>query len=68
MYAILVLGITAFLFCLVLTPLCRDLFLYLNIVDRPDKVRKMHQGAIPRVGGIPIVLSYICLLYTSRCV
>jgi UDP-GlcNAc:undecaprenyl-phosphate GlcNAc-1-phosphate transferase len=58
-YAILVLGITAFLFCLVLTPLCRDLFLYLNIVDRPDTARKTHQGLIPRVGGIPIVLSYI---------
>jgi UDP-GlcNAc:undecaprenyl-phosphate/decaprenyl-phosphate GlcNAc-1-phosphate transferase len=59
MYAILVLGITAFLFCLILTPLCRDLFLRLNIVDRPDTERKFHRGRIPRIGGIPIVLSYI---------
>lgn len=59
MLAILVLGITAFLFCLVLTPLCRNLFLYLNIVDRPDTDRKFHRGPIPRIGGIPIVLSYV---------
>jgi len=59
MDAILVLGTTAFLLCLALTPLCRNLFLYLNIVDRPDTDRKFHRGLIPRVGGIPIVLSYI---------
>jgi len=59
MYAILALGITAFLFCLVLTPLCRNLFLHFNIVDRPDADRKFHRGRIPRVGGIPIVLSYV---------
>jgi UDP-GlcNAc:undecaprenyl-phosphate GlcNAc-1-phosphate transferase len=59
MVAILVLGITAFLLCLILTPLCRNLFLHFNIVDRPDTERKLHSGRIPRVGGIPIVLSYV---------
>jgi UDP-GlcNAc:undecaprenyl-phosphate GlcNAc-1-phosphate transferase len=58
MYATLVLGITAFFLCLILTPLCRNLFLRLDIVDRPDVDRKFHGKPIPRVGGIPIVLSY----------
>ena len=58
MHAILGLGATAFLLCLLLTPLCRDLFLRFNIVDHPDADRKLHLKPIPRIGGIPIVLAY----------
>ncbi len=58
MYAILALGLTAFLLCLIATPVCRDLFLRFNIVDHPDTDRKFHLSPIPRIGGIPIVLSY----------
>ena len=58
MLAILALGITAFLLCLCLTPLLRDVFVRLDIVDRPDGGRKSHAKAVPRIGGIPIVLSY----------
>ncbi len=58
MYALLTLGFTAFLLCLIATPLCRDLFLRFNIVDHPDTDRKFHLRPIPRIGGIPIVLSY----------
>ncbi len=58
MIATLVLGTTAFLLCLILTPLCRNLFLRFDIVDRPDADRKFHGRPIPRVGGIAIVLSY----------
>jgi UDP-GlcNAc:undecaprenyl-phosphate/decaprenyl-phosphate GlcNAc-1-phosphate transferase len=56
------LGITAFLLCLVLTPICRDIFCKLNVVDRPDGERKLHGKPIPRVGGIPIALSYALAL------
>jgi UDP-GlcNAc:undecaprenyl-phosphate GlcNAc-1-phosphate transferase len=59
MNAILVLGITAFFFCLVLTPLCRNLFLHFDFVDRPDSDRKLHRMPVPRLGGVPIVLSYV---------
>ena len=38
--------------------MCRDLFLRFNIVDHPDADRKFHLKPIPRIGGIPIVLSY----------
>lgn len=61
MLALLILGVAAFIFCLILTPLCRDLFLRLNIVDKPDH-RKVHTRATPRIGGIPIVLSYAASL------
>lgn len=59
MHAILGLGISALLLCLLLTPLCRDLFVWLDIVDRPDDERKFHLKPVPRVGGIAIVLSYV---------
>ena len=59
MHAIFGLGLTAFLLCLIATPLCRDLFLRLKIVDHPDADRKLHLTPIPRIGGIPIVLSYV---------
>ena len=58
MHAIFGLGLTAFLLCLVATPLCRNLSLRLNLVDQPDSDRKLHLRPIPRIGGIPIVLSY----------
>jgi UDP-GlcNAc:undecaprenyl-phosphate GlcNAc-1-phosphate transferase len=58
MYAMLGLGLTAFLLCLISTPLWRDLFLRHNIVDLPDNDRKLHGKPIPRIGGIPIALSY----------
>ncbi len=58
MYVVLLLlGVSSFLLCLLLTPLCRDLFLHLGLVDQPDSERKLHLRAVPRVGGIPIVLA-----------
>ncbi len=57
MYVLLLLGVSAFLLCLFLTPLCRDIFLRFGLVDHPDTDRKFHLRAVPRMGGIPIVLS-----------
>ena len=58
MHALIAFLLLAFALCLVLTPLCRDLFLRFDIVDHPDELRKFHLKPIPRIGGIPIVLSY----------
>ena len=58
MQAFFTLGTSAFLLCLMLTPLCRDIFVRANLVDRPDSHRKLHLRAVPRMGGIPIVLAY----------
>ena len=62
MNAILGLGLLAFLVCLITTPLVRNLFLRLNIVDHPDGDRKLHVRPIPRIGGIPIAFSYAAAL------
>jgi len=65
MYSLLTLAGTAFLAALALTPLLRDSFLRLGFVDTPDGKRKAHTGAIPRVGGIAIVLAYVLSFCTS---
>jgi UDP-GlcNAc:undecaprenyl-phosphate GlcNAc-1-phosphate transferase len=62
MYLILTLGVLAFLFSLLLTPLVRDTFTRLGVVDHPDRFRKHHQHPIPRVGGIAIAVSYLAAL------
>ena len=58
MNAMAALTAIAFLLCVMLTPMCRDISIRLGFVDRPDGIRKMHRKPIPRIGGIPIVLSY----------
>ena len=57
MYSLLVLGFISFALSLLLTPVCRNMARRLGWVDRPDSARKVHPNPIPRVGGIPIVLS-----------
>ena len=58
MYALITLGILSLILCLLLTPICRDIFLKLKLVDIPDE-RKLHTKPIPRIGGLPIALSYV---------
>lgn len=43
----------------VLTPLCRDLFRRIGVLDYPDQTRKLHAAPIPHAGGIPIAISYL---------
>jgi UDP-GlcNAc:undecaprenyl-phosphate GlcNAc-1-phosphate transferase len=62
MHALFILGTSAFLLCLVITPICRDIFIRAGLVDRPDTERKFHVRAVPRVGGIPIAISYAAAL------
>lgn len=44
---------------LLLTPLFRNVALRLKLVDEPDNIRKLHRVPVPRIGGIPIALSYV---------
>jgi UDP-GlcNAc:undecaprenyl-phosphate GlcNAc-1-phosphate transferase len=44
---------------LILTPIVRDGVGRFGFLDHPDGVRKKHATAIPRVGGIAIVLAYV---------
>ena len=68
MYVLLLLGVSSFLLCFLLTPLVRDLCIKANLVDHPDEQRKLHVRAVPRIGGVPIVIacaSSFALLYWS---
>ena len=64
MYSLLFLACSSFLLSLVLTPVCRNMFRAMGLVDAPDAYRKAHLTPIPRLGGIPIALSYVtaCIL------
>jgi UDP-GlcNAc:undecaprenyl-phosphate GlcNAc-1-phosphate transferase len=62
MYSILFLGVLSFLLALVLTPLVRNRFRQWGMVDRPDAERKHHDHPVPRVGGIPLLVAYLCSL------
>jgi UDP-GlcNAc:undecaprenyl-phosphate GlcNAc-1-phosphate transferase len=57
MTSILFLFVTSCAVSLLFTPLVRDVFARWGIVDRPDGDRKLHAGAVPRAGGIPIAVS-----------
>src|SRR5579884_3972020 len=59
MYSLLFLALTSFVTSLLLTPLVRNWFRRLGIVDRPDHKRKLHKEPIPRVGGIVIACTYV---------
>ena len=67
MLAFAILGFSAFFLCLVFTPLCRDLFLKAGLVDMPDLDRKFHLRAVPRMGGVPIVISYAAAIGLVLC-
>jgi UDP-GlcNAc:undecaprenyl-phosphate GlcNAc-1-phosphate transferase len=57
---LVVLGLVSFVFSVLLTPLVRNVFMRLGVVDHPDSARKQHDRAVPRVGGIAIVISFVC--------
>jgi UDP-GlcNAc:undecaprenyl-phosphate/decaprenyl-phosphate GlcNAc-1-phosphate transferase len=59
MFLILTLGVLSVLLALALTPLVRDHVGKFGFLDHPDGVRKKHATAVPRVGGIAIVLAYV---------
>jgi UDP-GlcNAc:undecaprenyl-phosphate/decaprenyl-phosphate GlcNAc-1-phosphate transferase len=59
MFLILTLGALSALLALILTPLIRDRIGKYGFLDHPDGVRKKHAAAVPRVGGIAIVVAYI---------
>jgi UDP-GlcNAc:undecaprenyl-phosphate GlcNAc-1-phosphate transferase len=59
MFLILTMGVLSVLLALILTPITRDRLGRLGFLDHPDGVRKKHATAVPRVGGIAIVLAYV---------
>ena len=64
---VLVISGFSFLVALILTPLCRNFFTRAGLVDRPDGGRRQHRQPIPRLGGIPIVISWGCAVLLLNC-
>jgi UDP-GlcNAc:undecaprenyl-phosphate GlcNAc-1-phosphate transferase len=58
MYSLGFLAVVSFLLALLITPVVRNAFRRIGVVDHPDS-RKLHPHAIPRVGGIAIFLAYL---------
>jgi UDP-GlcNAc:undecaprenyl-phosphate/decaprenyl-phosphate GlcNAc-1-phosphate transferase len=46
----------AFIGCVLATPLVTRLATWAGAIDRPDQFRRIHKGAIPRLGGLGIAL------------
>jgi UDP-GlcNAc:undecaprenyl-phosphate GlcNAc-1-phosphate transferase len=62
MFSLILLAGLSFLLCFFLTPLIRNSLRRAGILDRPDGGRKLHKAPIPRLGGVPILLSMFASL------
>lgn len=56
----------AFAVAFCFTPVMRLVALYYGIIDRPDRVRKMHSIPIAYLGGVAVFLGWLCGLATSQ--
>lgn len=56
---LLFLGAVSFVTALVVTPLLREVSLRFGLTDQPDGVRHFHVKAVPRIGGLPVAISYL---------
>lgn len=65
MYSILLLGIGAFILAILFTPLVRNLSVRFGWVDAPDADRKLHHVAVPRTGGVAVLLSAIGAFFVA---
>ena len=57
MYSLAFLAAVSFLLVLLITPVVRNAYRRLGLVDHPNN-RKVHRHPIPRVGGVGIVIAY----------
>jgi len=56
----------AFIVSFIFTPIVRAIALYYGIVDRPDRLRKVHSVPIAYLGGIAVFLGWLCGLVVSQ--
>ena len=59
MQLLFILGASSFVIALILTPMCRDVFRRLGVVDHLDQHRKLHPSPVPNMGGVPLVIAYL---------
>ncbi|QOV92144.1 glycosyltransferase family 4 protein [Humisphaera borealis] len=56
----------SFIVAFVFTPIMRMVAIHYNIVDNPDRLRKMHQSPVAYLGGIAIFLGLLAGLAISQ--
>src|SRR5437763_14837815 len=49
----------AFMGCVFATPLVTRLATWAGAIDRPDQFRRIHRGAIPRLGGLGLAFGLL---------
>lgn len=59
MHSLVIAAAAAFVISAVLTPVCRNVAIRLDLLDQPDFKRKIHLNPIPRIGGLPIMIAYL---------
>lgn len=60
-----VLFLAAFLTTLLVTPLVRRLAVALNIIDKPDRTRKLHEFPVAYLGGVAVFIGILVALVMS---
>lgn len=56
----------SFLVAFIFTPIMRMVAMHYNIVDNPDRLRKMHQSPVAYLGGVAIFLGLLAGLAISQ--
>ncbi len=57
--AYVILYLVAFMLSVFLVPMVRRLAIRVGAVDAPDRLRKIHTQAVPRMGGVAIFIAFI---------
>ena len=56
----------AFIISFIFTPVMRSIAMYYGIVDRPDRIRKLHTEPVAYLGGLAVFLGWIAGLGMSQ--
>jgi UDP-GlcNAc:undecaprenyl-phosphate GlcNAc-1-phosphate transferase len=56
----------AFIVAFIATPAMRAVALYFGIIDRPDRIRKIHSAPIAYLGGVAVFVAWLSGLFISQ--
>ncbi|MGA2583326.1 MAG: MraY family glycosyltransferase [Tepidisphaeraceae bacterium] len=57
---------TAFLIAFIFTPVMQSIAMYYNIVDQPDRLRKLHSQPVAYLGGVAVFIGWVAGLAMSQ--
>jgi UDP-GlcNAc:undecaprenyl-phosphate GlcNAc-1-phosphate transferase len=56
----------SFIVSLIFTPIMRTIAIYFNIIDQPDRVRKLHSEPVAYLGGLAVFLGWLTGVTVSQ--